>query len=137
MARSWSTRRFFRVLYESPVILRVNRKHRSQVRLAQKNIVGKMVDLSEGGCGVESGLFIPRGTHVDVFLDRSLLQIAGEPAVPKGRSRIVATVISTVTRGLRQYRIGLQFLRVSRLDKEFISKFVKFHERRKDPRVEF
>ncbi len=137
MARAWRTRRFFRVLYESPVILRVNRKHRTQVRLTQTNIPGKLVDLSEGGCGIETAFFIPKGTLINIFLDRSLLQLSGDPAVPKGHSRIIASTISSVTKGLRLYRVGMQFTHVAAADKLLIAKFVKFHERRKDPRVEF
>ena len=137
MARPWRTRRFFRVLYESPVLLRVNRKHRAQVRLAQKNLAAKIVDLSEGGCGLEGDFFVPKGTIMNVFLDRTLLQVAGAPAVPKGHSRITAMVMSAVTRGVRSYRIGMQFVKVSPRDKALISQFIKFHERRKDPRVEF
>lgn len=136
MARAWRTRRFFRVLYESPVVLRVNRKHRHDVRLTQKNIPGKLVDLSEGGCGVETSFFVPKGILINLFMDRSLLKITGDPDVPKGHSRITASVISTVTKGLRLYRIGVQFTHISAKDKALITKFVKFHERRKDPRVE-
>ena len=137
MTRPWRTRRFFRVLYESPVVLRVNRKHRAQVRLAQKNLSAKIVDLSEGGCGVEGNFFVPKGTLLNIFMDRSLLQITGQPAIPKGHSRITAIVMSAVTRGVRSYRIGMQFLKVSRRDQALIARFIKFHERRKDPRVEF
>ena len=137
MARAWRTRRFFRVLYESPIVLRVNRKHRDHVRLTQKNIPAKLVDLSEGGCGVETSFFVPKGTLLNIFLDRSVLHVAGDPIIPKGHSRIVASVTSTVTKGLRLYRIGMQFAHVGARDKILVAKFVKFHERRKDPRVEF
>jgi len=135
MAKAWRTRRFLRVSHESPIILRVNFKHRKQVQLTQRNITGKMLDISEAGCGVETAFFIPRGIRLNVFMDRAQLQLKGEPAL-SGRSRIVGVCISSMTRGLKKYRIGMQFAWVSKQDKEILSKFVKFHERRKEPRVE-
>lgn len=144
MANAWRTRRYLRVLYESPVILRVNRTHKKSVHLTQKNIPGKMLDVSEGGCGVEVAFFIPKGTRLNVFLDRSMLQMTapGEkkpaaPAGPAGRSRIIGVVASSITRGIKKYRLGMLFSYVSKYDRELLAKFVKFHERRKEPRVEF
>ncbi len=143
MANAWRTRRYLRVLYESPVILRVNRTHKKSVRLTQKNIPGKMLDVSEGGCGVEVAFFIPKGTRLNVFLDRSMLipqsadKSAAPAPVPPGRSRIIASVASSVTRGIKKYRLGLVFSWVSKTDRELLAKFVQFHERRKEPRVEF
>lgn len=134
MAKAWRTRRYFRVSHDSPLTLRVHREHRKTVRLVQKDIAGKLLDLSEGGCGVETTLFIPRGTKVNLFLGRGLLDTEGEPGNQKGYTRITALIVSCILRGVRQYRLGLQFVKISKKDLDLISRFVKFHERRKEPR---
>lgn len=136
MTKAWRTRRYYRVLYESPVVLRVSRAHRTQVRLAAKNVTGKLLDLSEGGCGVEVDLFLPKGTRVNVFLDRSLIVQKEGGASAEGPSHIAGTVVGSAVRGPKKFRLGIQFLRISKADRKVIAEFVKFHERRKSPRVE-
>ena len=128
MPRPWRTRRFFRVVHEFPAVVRINRAHRGQVRFQQKNLPGKILDLSEGGCGMEIGFFIPKSTHVDLFVDLSLLSIEGEPPIPRAHSRITAQVTSCATKEIRKYRLGLQFIRVGHRDLKILKRFSQFHE---------
>lgn len=135
MARVWRTRRFYRVPLDSPVRLRVNRAHRKQVHLVAKDLAGKLLDISEGGCGVEVGAFMPKAARVNVFIGRSELSQA--PVVQKkksGYSRILAAVVGCSGRGPRKYRLGLQFIKVSKIDQEIIADFVKHHDRRQTSR---
>jgi len=137
MAEKWDTRKFFRVFSNAPVILRVSRSHRNQVRLAQKNIAGKFLDLSEGGCGVEASFFVPKGTRLNVFVDRGFLTSKSAVKPAKGRTRFVGLVMSCVGRGLRKYRLGIQFEKVNSGDRRLIKELVKFVERRRHPRIDF
>lgn len=137
MARIWRTRRFYRVQLDLPVVLRINRVHRKQVRLAQKNVPGKLLDLSEGGCGVEISLFIPKATRVNLLINRSVLVAEpGGKAPPAGCTRITGAAVACTVHAERKYRLGLQFVKVSKRDKGLIAEFVKHHERRRASRPE-
>ena len=136
MARIWRTRRFYRVQLDLPVVLRINRAHRNQVRLAQKNVPGKLLDLSEGGCGVEISLFIPKATRVNLLMQRSAIVAEPGGRPPEGCTRITGAVAACTLHAERKYRLGLQFVKVSKKDKGLIAEFVKHHERRKASRPE-
>jgi len=135
MPKTWNTRRFKRIFYKSPVVVRIGRKHRQQVCFQKKNAAGSILDMSVGGCSVEVPFFIPKGTEVHVFIDRELFHVESSDFRPSGKSRIHAEVASCTTRGIRKYRLGLKFTKKSKSDHDLIAKFVEHHERRKETRV--
>ncbi len=132
----WSTRRFYRIFFESPVVLRINRIHRKSIRLAEKDVHGRILNLSEGGCGVESQFFIPKGTRVNLFIDRAALSPKDSKQVEKGVTRIVGQVMNCAGKGLGKYRLGLEFVRMASKDRHLVSQMVQIVERGKHPRLE-
>lgn len=133
MARPFRARKFLRIVYNSPTMIRVNRSHRAQVKLVQKTVEAKIVDLSEGGCGLEIAYFIPRGTQINFFLKRKDLQLTGDTTAVSSYTRITGKIASCSIKGIKRYRLGIQFVRIDAPDKAAINKFVKFHERDKVP----
>ena len=131
MARAWKTRRFFRVTFDTPLVVRVNRLHKKAVRPVEKNVRGKLIDVSEGGCACDVTVFLPKLGRVDLFLERAdLAQAAGLPPA-EGRTQIIATVVSCSFKALKKYRLSLQFVKISKTDRELIAALVKNNERRK------
>src|SRR3989338_8884305 len=109
MVDSWNTRKLFRIFIESPVILRVNRMHRAQIKLARKDIEGKILDLSRGGTAIQCSQFVPKGARINLFIDRQFLATKGAESHFKGRTRIVAVVRSSSGGKDRKYRLGVEF----------------------------
>ena len=64
--------------------------------------------------------------------------IVAEPGgrPPEGCTRITGAVAACTLHAERKYRLGLQFVKVSKKDKGLIAEFVKHHERRKASRPE-
>ncbi len=134
---AWNSRKLLRVLFETQAAFRLNKSSKKDVHLKEETVASKLVDLSAGGCALESPSFLPPGAKLNIFLNRDLL--LNQPA---GKGKIVHTKIVGVVRTCRQmpdrkYRLGIQFEKISSQDIKFIRDLVARHERREEPRITF
>ena len=133
----WNSRRLFRVLIESQSIFRLHRSSKKDIHLKEKNISSKLLDLSLGGCGLESPYFVPVGVKINIFLDRNLLNTG--QAMPKKKlfTKIVGVVRTCRQLSSRKYRLGIQFEKLSSEDTKLMSEFLDNQERRGEKRIIF
>lgn len=130
---SWNSRKLLRVLFEAQAAFRLNRSSKKDIRLRDKTVTAKLVDLSVGGCGLESPSFLPVGVKLNVFINRGLL------TTDKGKrhSKIVGVIKTCRQMPNRKYRLGVQFEKVSSEDVKLIRGLVENQERREDKRITF
>ena len=106
--------------------------------MKDKTVSAKLLDLSVGGCGLESHCFVPVGVKLNVFLDRNYLVLSPSD---KGKKRHFSKIVGLVrtSRQLpnRKYRLGVQFEKISPEDMKLVRVFVETHERREDKRISF
>lgn len=133
----WNSRKMFRVLFESQAVFRLNRSSKKELSLKQKTVSSKLLDLSIGGCALESSHFLPVGVKLNIFLDRSLLSQSADKPKKKNMSRITGVVRTSRQLPSRKYRLGVQFEKVSAEDNRLIRAFIDKHERREEKRVMF
>ena len=134
---AWNSRKLLRVLFETQASFRVNRSSKKDVQMKEETVTSKLLDLSAGGCALESPSFLPTGAKLNIFLNRHLLLDKSQI-----KSKIVYTKIIGVVRMCRQipshkYRLGIQFEKISSDDVKLIRDLVARHERREDPRITF
>ena len=134
---SWNSRKMFRVMFEAQASFRLNRSSKKDIRLKDKTISGKLLDLSTGGCGLESPSFLPPGVHLNVFLNRSYLVPEGEKMRKAKYSKIVGIVRTSKQLPNRKYRLGIQFEKISSEDAKLIRSVIENSERRGDKRITF
>lgn len=133
----WNSRKLFRVLFESRASFRLHRSSRKDIQLKEKTVASKLLDLSAGGCGIESPVFVPVGAKLNLFLDRNLLGDSAEKGAKRNVSKIIGAVRTSKQVPGRKYRLGVQFEKISATDQRLIQAFVEKHERRSDQRVSF
>ncbi len=131
----WNSRKTNRILFESQAAFRLSRTSKKEVRLNTETVVAKLVDISLGGCALESGSFVPVGAKLYVFLDRNLLQASGAKARKRHFSKITGVVRNSRQLSSRVYRLGIQFEKTSSEDQKLIKAFIESHDRREDKRV--
>ncbi len=134
---AWNSRKLLRVLLEHQAAFRLNRASKKDIHLKEKTAKSKLLDLSVGGCALESANFLPPGAKINVFLNRDLLLGRAD-----SKSKMVHTKIVGVVRTCRQmpdhkYRLGIQFEKISPEDIKLIRDLVAKNERREDPRITF
>ncbi|HTL70507.1 MAG TPA: PilZ domain-containing protein [Candidatus Eisenbacteria bacterium] len=129
----WNSRKLFRVLFETQANFRLHRASKKTIRLKEKTVAAKLLDLSAGGCGLESPSFLPAGVKLNIFLKRDLLGKEG-----RGKHSKITGVIRT-SRQLpnRKYRLGVQFEKISSVDLRLIRTLVEEQERRDEKRITF
>jgi c-di-GMP-binding flagellar brake protein YcgR len=133
----WNIRRVVRVFFESQAAVRVHRSSKNAVQLKTKTLSSKLMDLSVGGCALESAVLLPIGSKIYVFLDRNFLRGPDYKTKKRQVSRIVGIVKNFRQLKNRKYRLGVQFERVSAEDQRLIHGFVTRHERRDEKRISF
>ncbi len=133
----WNSRRSFRVLIELQSIIRLHRSSKKEIHLKEKNIWCKLLDLSLGGCGLESPYFLPVGVKLDVFLDRNRLRVNKVESKKRLYTKIIGTVKICKQLSSRKYRVGVQFEKLSSEDNGLIHEFLDTQERRGDKRIIF
>ncbi len=133
----WNSRKMFRVQFESQAAFRLNRSSKKEIRLKEKTISAKLVDLSVGGCGLESPSYLPVGVHLNIFLNRNLLLEGGDKSRTRRPSKIVGVVRTSKQMPNRKYRLGVQFEKISAEDQRIIRIMVDKQERREDRRISF
>lgn len=96
-------------------------------------VKGALIDISVGGCGIDSPYMVPPGVILDIKIDSTLFAAETERDI-KTPIRALARVTSCVMKAGGRYRLGVCF---TCIDKEFsslIDDFIKKKDRRKDPR---
>ncbi len=134
---AWNSRKLLRVLFETQATFRINRSSKKDVHMKEETVSTKLMDLSAGGCGLESPVFLPPGTKLNVFLNRKLLQEKPDLKSKNVFSKIVGVVRTSRPAPNRMHRMGVQFEKVSSEDVRLIKELVARHERRADPRITF
>ncbi len=132
---AWNSRRIIRILFESDASFRLHRSSKKDIQLSKKTVSSKLVDLSAGGCSLESAVFVPAGAKLNIFLDRS--QLTGTKAGKKRFSKIVGVIKNSKQLANHKYRLGVQFEKISSEDRKLIDDFVERNERREDQRLNF
>ena len=133
----WNSRKTFRVTFESQASFRLHRTFKKDIRLKNKTIEGGLIDVSLGGCALESPNFVPTGVKLNIFVDRNILVPAPE-RTKKARPTKIVGIIRTVRQlANRRYRLGVQFEKISSEDVKLIRVFIDRYERREDIRVHF
>lgn len=133
----WNSRKMFRVLFETQAAFRLNRSSRKEIRLKEKTIAAKLLNLSAGGCALESPNFLPAGVRLNIFLDRDLLLAPKDRPKKRHFSRITGVVRTSRQMPNRKYRLGVQFEKVATTDVKLIRAVVDAQERREDKRLTF
>lgn len=92
-----------------------------------------LLDISIGGCALESPCMIPPSVHIAVKIDPLAFAIQAsqtrkEPLEMTGR------VTSCIRKNANHYRLGICFIRIKKKDSDLIKRFIRFKERRKFPR---
>ncbi len=133
----WNSRKLLRVQFESQASFRLNRSSKKDVRLKEKTVTSKLLDLSAGGCGLESSSFLPVGVKLNIFLDRALLLPPEERTKKSHPSKIMGVVRTSRQVSNRRYRLGIQFEKISAEDTALIRSVIEKQERREDKRIIF
>lgn len=134
---AWNSRKLLRVLFETQASFRINRSSKKDVHMKEETVATKLLDLSAGGCGIESPNFLPIGTKLNIFLNRNLLLDKPDPKSKVVYSKIVGIVRTSRPMPSRMHRLGIQFEKISSDDVKLIRELVTKHERREDPRITF
>ena len=134
---AWNSRRILRILFESDASFRLHRSSKKEIQLSKKTVSSKLVDLSAGGCALESAVFVPAGAKLNIFLDRRQLMSSGAKTKKRNFSKIVGVIRNSRQLANNKYRLGVQFEKLSSEDRKLIDEFVKNNERREDQRLNF
>ena len=133
---SWNSRKSFRVLFESQAVFRLHRQTRKEIQFRQKTVKGRLLDISIGGCAIESSAYLPKDAKWNIFLDRKQFMVESSESPKKTNySRIVGVVRVSRQLSNKKYRLGIQFEKISKEDRVLIDKFVEYHDRRGDRRI--
>lgn len=119
MAEDKGTRKVLRRELEANIKMKVHESSAGQVALFENEIMAKTSDISTGGLGIYSPMYIPEGTNLE-------LELESDPFCPgrKETIHIVAKVTISMMAG-DKYRIGLNFVEISDQDKETIINYVQ------------
>ena len=134
---AWNSRKLLRVLFETEASFRVNRASKKDVHMKEETVATKLLDLSAGGCGLESPNFLPVGAKLNIFVNRKLLLEKPDSKSKITYSKIVCVVRTCRPMPNRKHRLGVQFERISPEDVKLIRELVARNERREDPRITF
>lgn len=134
---SWNSRKYLRVPIRAPAAIRINRSFKSVVQMKEKTVLVKLIDLSEGGCALESPCFFPPGVRLNVFLERGQFLPPDAPHKAVRTTRITGLLKTSRQLPGHQFRFGIQFIKISAEDRRIIREFVRLYERRRTPRVSF
>lgn len=96
-------------------------------------VKSQLLDVSVGGCALDSPYIIPPGVLLDIKIDPKLFTIE----TGKGHEepmRMIGRVTSCVMRTTGHYRLGIFFTKIEKEDLELVDSFIRSKERRKTPR---
>lgn len=92
-----------------------------------------LLDISIGGCALDSPMPIPEGAIILVRIDPLAFAIEALES-RKDPLEMTGMVASCITKGEAHYRLGISFKKIRKRDIELIKLFMKIKERRKFPR---
>ena len=97
------------------------------------HIKSYLLDISIGGCALDSPRMMPPGTKLAVRIDPLAFAIEAyekrkEPLEMEGK------VTYSIAKSLERYRIGVCFTKIKKKDAGLIKRFMRIKERRKFPR---
>jgi c-di-GMP-binding flagellar brake protein YcgR len=129
----WNSRKSFRIQFETQAMVR-RQSERKAGRKSRKTATARLIDLSEGGAGLQTTEKIHEGEKLVLFIDRRLFYSGGDRRKPQ-YTRIRAVVRTCVAEPQKKFRWGLQFESISALDKSLIAAFISQNDRREHPRI--
>ena len=104
---------------------------------APPNIVkAPLLDISIGGCALESPCAISTQTSISIRID-PLAFAMGTSERRKDPLEMTGKITSCVSKGREHYRLGVCFIRIKKKDVDLIKRFMRSKERRKFPRFSF
>ena len=133
----WNSRKIVRIFFQSDASFRLHRSLRKEVHLNKKTVSCKLLDLSPQGCALESGIFVPVGSKLNIFVDRNILRNVFQKVQSPRFSKITGMVRSSRQLPNRKYRLGMQFEKISSEDRKLIDMFIDKNNRRQDQRLGF
>jgi PilZ domain. len=95
-----------------------------------------LLDISIGGCALESPFAIPHGVTLSIRIDPLAFAI-GASERRKDPLEMSGRITSCVSRAHEHYRLGICFTRIKKKDVELIKRFMRSKEHRKFPRFSF
>lgn len=107
----------------------------SKLKMSSGPIKVSLLDISVGGCALDSPHAVPTNAILSVRIDPLAFAIEAserrkDPLEMEGR------VTSCITRSPEHYRLGICFTRIKKRDTDLIKRFIKIKERRKFPRFD-
>jgi len=95
-----------------------------------------LLDISVGGCALESPCAIPPQTVVSIRIDPLAFAI-GTSESRKEPLEMTGKITSSVNKAREHYRLGVCFTKIKKKDADLIKRFMRSKERRKFPRFSF
>ncbi|MCX5665993.1 MAG: PilZ domain-containing protein [Candidatus Omnitrophica bacterium] len=95
-----------------------------------------LLDISIGGCALESPHAIPPQVTISVRID-PLVFAMGASERRKDPLEMTGRITSCVGQAREHYRLGVCFIRIKKKDIDLIKRFMRSKERRKFPRFSF
>lgn len=92
-----------------------------------------LLDISVGGCALDSPYSIPPGTTISIRIDPLAFALEASEK-RKEPLQMSARITSCIARSPEHYRLGVCFTRSKDTDIELIKRFMESKERRKFPR---
>jgi c-di-GMP-binding flagellar brake protein YcgR len=108
----------------------------SMFKAPLNTVKAPLLDISIGGCALESPYDIPTRVTISIRIDPLAFAIGAserrnDPLEMTGR------ITSSVSKGREHYRLGVCFIRIKKKDVDLIKRFMRSKERRKFPRFSF
>lgn len=102
-------------------------------KVPSSSVKASLIDISIGGCALESPYMMPPSVTVSVKIDPLAFAIE---AAQKRKEPLEMTgkVTSCVQKHSEYYRLGICFIKIKKKDSDLIKRFMKVKERRKFPR---
>ena len=123
------TRKASRINIDLKVISRIDEDAQQKFGLVcGKTCEINVVDISEGGVGILSKFFLPKGLIIKLEIEGAVFNLK-EIMKIKGEIRYCK-----YTKDLG-YQCGVKFLNLSDVYRETVSQFISMHERRRTPRI--
>ena len=122
-----NTRQHIRAALEMDVRIQVHMNHRSQVDLMgqTQDRIAHTWDISIGGLAVETETFLPRGTAVEVTLDRLPIWGAEAPEEPTPISMVGRVQRCSMASRRPTYLLAISFLEVGDRMRRAVGQYVQ------------
>lgn len=116
-------RQFKRLKVQFSVTYLVQKPLEVLMRVGDKKIETAMLDLSEGGMAIKTAVDIPLGTELTMSFMLIYTYKANENVMED--MHIEGKVVNRALMGPGEFRLGIQFTKISDLDRGLVADFVK------------